>query len=753
MTDPAPEPTSVAVFGDGSALGSAAAVAAMLDAVFPTPDARSRAAALLARRDRPAREETADSLLVALTGLLQEDAADPDVGKALAALRAHEAATRRNLRLYDPGARANPDAVWWPVPNHPKRPRRATDELPWAQRHPILDRTTPVGSAGSCFASEVAHRLQRDGFRYVVTQPNRTPTSGTHNACCRWGTIFNVASFRQLIERAYGAWTPPLLFGEHHDGGALQLSDPWLDAVTYVSVEEALSAQAALSEAARAAFDSVEVFVFTMGLAEVWRLKATGDVLARMPISMPRHLVEPAVLGFEENVAELERLWALWKRHNPKVKLILSVSPIPLNATFQADEQHVIAATCEAKSILRAAAGAFARRHEDVYYLPSYDLVSYCVTHPWTEDGRHVTRRTVDRVMGLFDHLFVRPGGDAPLQLPRDCVVIDQRSGIDRDAVSVVLQVLRERGERPPVAVLLSPGADPAAAGEALAGLRHPGGSGCSRHPTERRAGAGPVRRATAGDRARMRRFAGWSSRPCCPRARRPGWPSRSGWRTAGGAAGRRGAPAPAARSQRAAGGGAAGRSAAGPGAGVGYGPGPAHPPSDERGRPGAAQRRPPPAGPATPPLRGPAPRDGRAGRPRRGGSPGARPGARPRRRDGVAHPTGFGRGGAAGGLRAPRPCRPHPPGQPWPGPGPARRRRPHARYDFLESVLAEQADASSWHWTRRSAPWRAPTSDATPSSTSSSSGGAPRSGRPTRRVRRTSGTCRGRPRTGCSCS
>ena len=162
-----------------------------------------------------------------------------------------------------------------------------------------------------------------------------------------------MASFRQLIERAYGAWTPPLLFGEHHDGGALQLSDPWLDAVTYVSVEEALSAQAALSEAARAAFDSVEVFVFTMGLAEVWRLKATGDVLARMPISMPRHLVEPAVLGFEENVAELERLWALWKRHNPKVKLILSVSPIPLNATFQGDEQHVIAATCEAMMRLR----------------------------------------------------------------------------------------------------------------------------------------------------------------------------------------------------------------------------------------------------------------------------------------------------------------------------------------------------------------------------------------------------------------
>ena len=182
-----------------------------------TPDARSRAAALLARRDRPAREETADSLLVALTEeLLQEDAADPDVGKALAALGAHEAATRRNLRLYDPGARANPDAVWWPVPNHPKRPRRATDELPWAQRHPILDRTTPVGSAGSCFASEVAHRLQRDGFRYVVTQPNRNPTSGTHNACCRWGTIFNVASFRQLIERAYGAWRQ-----EHRDGRSL----------------------------------------------------------------------------------------------------------------------------------------------------------------------------------------------------------------------------------------------------------------------------------------------------------------------------------------------------------------------------------------------------------------------------------------------------------------------------------------------------------------------------------------------------
>ena len=465
------------MFRTGAPLGSPVAVAMLLDAVFPDGAQRDLADRLLSERAASPESETAETLLLALSEELPPlQASEPLAAQALASLAAHTVATERALNIYSGAARENPDAVWWPVPNHPKRPRRATDELPWAKRTPLLDNTTPVGSAGSCFASEVAHRLQADGFNYVVTQPNLNATKGTHNSCCRWGTLFNVVSFRQLIERAYGAWTPPMLFAEDSKGAAYQLYDPWLEAITHVSIDEARASHAELAAAAREAFDQVEVFVFTMGLSEVWRLKATGDVLARMPAALPRHLVEPVLLSYEDNLAELERLWTLWKRHNPRVKLILSVSPIPLNATIQADEQHVIAATCEAKSILRSVAGAFARRHEDVFYFPSYDLVSYCITHPWTEDGRHVTRQTVDRVMGLFDHLFVRESQSEPLRLPKGCVVVDQRAGLDIDEVAAVVRALRDRSDTSPVAVLLSPTGDAAAAGTALSAVRHPGG-------------------------------------------------------------------------------------------------------------------------------------------------------------------------------------------------------------------------------------------------------------------------------------
>lgn len=462
----------------GAALGSEAAVELMLASVFADVGLRGRARAALSECNVPPADMKAEELLRALVTWLQQQQAgsDGETRRMLAALTAHVAQTRRAENAYSESDRANPNAVWWPVPNHPKRPRKAAQELPWAKRTPLLSPQTAVGSAGSCFASEVAHRLQTDGFNYVVTQPNLNANKGTHNSCCRWGALFNLASFRQLVERAYGEWNPRFLLEREAVAGVTQFGDPWLTAINYVSEEEARTEHSALAEAARAALDQVEVFIFTMGLSEVWRLKATGEVLARMPVSIPRHFVEPVLLSYEDNIAELERLWALWRRHNPRVKLILSVSPIPLNATVQGDDQHVIAATCEAKSILRAVAGAFSRRHADVHYFPSYDLVSYCITHPWTDDGRHVTRQTVDRVMTLFDHMFVTDAVARPLQLPPDAVVIDQRAGLELPEVRSTLQALVERGLRNPVAVMVSQRADRQAAQRALASLLHRGG-------------------------------------------------------------------------------------------------------------------------------------------------------------------------------------------------------------------------------------------------------------------------------------
>ena len=98
---------------------------------------------------------------------------------------------------------------------------------------------------------------------------------------------------------------------------------------------------------------------------------------------------------------------AVWRAHNPEVKFIVSVSPVPLHATFQGTRKHVVVANCHAKATLRVVAEEFCRTTPGAYYFPSYESVMYCTDAAWEPDLRHVSRAAVDKVMALFDQMFV----------------------------------------------------------------------------------------------------------------------------------------------------------------------------------------------------------------------------------------------------------------------------------------------------------------------------------------------------------
>ena len=97
---------------------------------------------------------------------------------------------------------------------------------------------------------------------------------------------------------------------------------------------------------------------------------------------------------------------------NPKLKILLTVSPVPLTAT--ATDQHVMVATMQSKSILRAVAGALAGDDPDVDYFPSYEIVS---SPPFRgvffePNQRNVTESGVNFVMQtFFDNQAIDPEG------------------------------------------------------------------------------------------------------------------------------------------------------------------------------------------------------------------------------------------------------------------------------------------------------------------------------------------------------
>lgn len=329
----------------------------------------------------------------------------------------HELVTAENRAAYLPGSRFNPAAVWYPNPTRFPHPTSVFDTLPFARFDKIVDRSTPVTSAGSCFATEISHHLQANGFHYVVTEPHYFGGSPYSMASAAWGTIFNVPAMRQLVEKAFELRKLPRLLWRTQESGRVVFRDPFREEVEFASVAEYEDNYPRHVDACRRALLEAEVFVITLGLTEVWRLKSDGAVLSRVPWRLSSSLVERRTLSVEENLAELETMARTLRRFNPRIRFVVTVSPVPLQATYRGDEAHVVTASSLSKCTLRVVAEEFARRTPGVTYFPAFETVMYCSENPFERDHRHVRRATVSRVMRLFHAMFVRDGGHAALKL------------------------------------------------------------------------------------------------------------------------------------------------------------------------------------------------------------------------------------------------------------------------------------------------------------------------------------------------
>ena len=94
------------------------------------------------------------------------------------------------------------------------------------------------------------------------------------------------------------------------------------------------------------------------------------------------------------------------KDFNPKAKIILTVSPVPLGSTFS-DSDNLIANT-ESKSILRAVAGAIVRKYDFCNYFHSYEMAtSLDRSQVFIQDARHISKPFVRHIMFEFEKYFV----------------------------------------------------------------------------------------------------------------------------------------------------------------------------------------------------------------------------------------------------------------------------------------------------------------------------------------------------------
>jgi hypothetical protein len=94
------------------------------------------------------------------------------------------------------------------------------------------------------------------------------------------------------------------------------------------------------------------------------------------------------------------------KERVPQLKIVLTVSPVPLHDTFSGID--ILTANSYSKATLRAVAQDVADEHEYIDYFPSYELVT--LANPdsaWYPDRRHVQREFVAKIMERFSEIFM----------------------------------------------------------------------------------------------------------------------------------------------------------------------------------------------------------------------------------------------------------------------------------------------------------------------------------------------------------
>lgn len=276
-----------------------------------------------------------------------------------------------------------------------------------------IDRRTPIASMGSCFAREIRRRLLQRGYRYITEE---THHPAAVHASAAWERLYNTFSMRQVFEYTFEEWRPDLRWWLAPRSGVVQ--DPYRRIIKYDTLDDAASDFRRHVTHSRRALTRARLLILTLGLTEIWEDRVDGAVIC-LPSGpyvneggdMSRYRFRVSRYG--ENLRNLERIHALMGRHNPDCRLLVTVSPVHLWATFRGDAD-AISASCNSKSTLRAAADEFAASHENVTYFPAYEMAT--IYRPMTggslfAEGRenfHPDKATVKFIMNQFFRRYSR---------------------------------------------------------------------------------------------------------------------------------------------------------------------------------------------------------------------------------------------------------------------------------------------------------------------------------------------------------
>lgn len=233
---------------------------------------------------------------------------------------------------------------------------------------------------GSCFAENIGKKLEENKFGVDINP---------------FGILYNPASVAQAIRTLIRPeqYTPDDLF--EHEG--VYRSFAHHSRFSSLSAGQTLeNMNNRLMSAAELLQDATQIVV-TFGTACVYRLKSSGQVVANCH-KLPEKMFTRQMLGAEEIEKEWKALLlSLWE-HNPKAKILFTVSPV----RHWKDGAH---ANQVSKATLLIAAERLRQAFpERINYFPAYEiqLDELRDYRFYAEDMLHPSQQAIDYIWQLF---------------------------------------------------------------------------------------------------------------------------------------------------------------------------------------------------------------------------------------------------------------------------------------------------------------------------------------------------------------
>lgn len=325
-----------------------------------------------------------------------------------------------------------PDAAFWKLAVASHSPYDISDL--WRPKF-ALSPDWKVSTYGSCFAQHIGRALRERGFRWLDCEPGPYGLSAKRAQeynygifSSRTGNLYTTSLLRQWTQWAFEGRRPP--------GEAWRKADrfvdpfrPMIEPTGFESMDELEASREHTIERFGRSIREADLLVFTLGLTESWFHRDEGYEYPMCPgvaggeYDAARHVFRNQ--HFNEVLENLKAAIRLMKAVNGKLRILLTVSPVPLTATNSG--RHVLVATTQSKSVLRAVAAQLSDNWRDVDYFPSYEIITSPVFRGafFEPNLRSVHPRGVAFVMEQFFK---------PLKIP------DVRTGADAAAAELVCE-------------------------------------------------------------------------------------------------------------------------------------------------------------------------------------------------------------------------------------------------------------------------------------------------------------------------